>query len=178
MDKKPINKLLYVGASVVIAFAGYFGVAYATGGYAISQFLNDTRTNNTTALGTAISGGIASYGQLLGTQIVGTAATTTVMITDSGVTKFAFRYLGEVANSAPGGRNYLDQVFQADATGSTNDPKMTIVTSVPSPTPTSTPATASLLVIPSSGSGYVPWLLLLLFIAVGFVLSKLRPHYE
>lgn len=84
MGKSTITKLLYVGSFLVVSFAGYFGVAHAVGGYAISQFLNDTRTNNTTALGTAISGGIASYGQLLGTQIVGTAATTTVMITDSG----------------------------------------------------------------------------------------------
>lgn len=98
-------------------------------------------------------------------------------ISTSGVTKFAFRYLGEVANSAPSGRNYLDQVFQADATGSTNDPKMTIVTSVPDPTPTSTPSLASTIVIPSSGNGYVSWLVLLLIIVgLGGLLIKKFEH--
>lgn len=76
-------------------------------------------------------------------------------LSTSGVSKLALRAVGEVANVDPGNRNYIDQFYQADATGSTNDPKLTVVTS-PSTPPAPPVNPASNVILPRGSSLAVP----------------------
>ena len=52
-------------------------------------------------------------------------------ISKTGVSKFGGRPLGDINNTTPAGRNYIDQWYSADNTGTTKDPKLVITYTYP-----------------------------------------------